>query len=368
MANATDAALEALLLKMQSDTCYPYTEGIQSAYKYFPSFAAGIIFCLLFGICFFYHTFQSIRLRAATSILLALGAFSTFTKPHSHHNRNPQEDHVFLMEKNVTNLASSLFIAELVGWGARTYSAKCPYNHNAFLAQEVTLIIAPVFFSAALYVLLGQLIVRLGPRSSLLTARWYAIIFCTCDVASLVVQAIGGAKASEAETDDEMLVGTHIMVGGIAFQLLTMTLFGGLVADFLWRVGLLGKNRGGELRDQVTGALRRLLAALLVSFAMIYVRSVYRTIELAQGWRGYLITHEAYFIALDAAIMVVAVAVFVPVDPAVVLRGEGCRRRRSGKKAGFSGRAGRGEKGALSTESDAEVGLATDAAPGSTRY
>lgn len=248
---------------------------------------------------------------------------------------------------------TSLLTAELIGWGARTYNAKCPYNHDAFLTQEVTLIIAPVFFSAALYVLLGRLIVGLGPRSSLLTAKWYAIIFCTCDVASLVVQAVGGAKASEADTDEEMNLGTHIMVGGIGFQLLTMTLFGGLFADFLWRV--LGRGAGGDLRGQVTGGMRRVLAALLVSFVMIYVRSVYRTIELAQGWRGFLITHEAYFIALDAAIMVVAVAVFVPVDPAVIFRGEG--------RPGYA-RKGSGEKRALS-ESDAEVGLAKDSAPGS---
>lgn len=84
MANTTDAALEALLLKMQTDTCYPYTEGISSAYKYFPSLAAGIVFCILFGIPFLYHTFQSVRLRAATSILLAFGALSTSTSMITH--------------------------------------------------------------------------------------------------------------------------------------------------------------------------------------------------------------------------------------------------------------------------------------------
>lgn len=78
MANATDrdAAELALLQQMEQATCYPYTEGVRSVYKYYPSLAAGIIFCILFGIPFFYHTFQSIRLRAATSIVLAFGALS----------------------------------------------------------------------------------------------------------------------------------------------------------------------------------------------------------------------------------------------------------------------------------------------------
>lgn len=206
--------------------------------------------------------------------------------------------------------------AEVIGWASRAYAAKCPYNSNAFLSQEVTLIIAPVFFSAALYVILGLLIVDLGRASSIISAKWYTVVFCTCDVISLVVQAVGGAMASTSDTDAQQTRGTHIMVAGIAFQLGTMTLFGLMVGDFIRRIG---SSRLG-MKQAVTPRLRLVLAAVLASFLMIYIRSIYRTIELAQGWNGYLITHEGYFIGLDAAIMVVAVAVFIPVDPAVVMR------------------------------------------------
>jgi hypothetical protein len=51
----------------------------------------------------------------------------------------------------------------------------------------------------------------------------------------------------------------------------------------------------------------------------IYVRSIYRTIELLQGWKGYLITHEEYFVALDGAMMVAAVVVFNVVHPGWLL-------------------------------------------------
>lgn len=33
-------------------------------------------------------------------------------------------------------------------------------------------------------------------------------------------------------------------------------------------------------------------------------------IELSQGWTGYVITHEVYFIVLDGAMMVIAVGIF----------------------------------------------------------
>ncbi len=177
--------------------------------------------------------------------------------------------------------------------------------------QITTLIIAPTFFAAGLYVLLGILIRLLGPQSSALSAAMYAIIFCTCDLISLVLQAIGGGLASTAsgELNGNTKPGTNIMVAGIAFQLGTMTFFAVLVLDFLRRASKL------DLPKQY----KRVLFAMFVSFTMIYIRSIYRTIELAQGWTGYLITHEGFFLGLDAAIMFVAVAVFLVFDPAVLL-------------------------------------------------
>lgn len=54
--------------------------------------------------------------------------------------------------------------------------------------QIVTLIIAPVFFTAALYVQLGQLIHVLGKQTSRLPARLYAYVFVSCDVLSMLIQ------------------------------------------------------------------------------------------------------------------------------------------------------------------------------------
>ncbi|KAH9227430.1 hypothetical protein K456DRAFT_57977 [Colletotrichum gloeosporioides 23] len=87
------------------------------------------------------------------------------------------------------------------------------------MSQIVTLIIAPVFFASAIYVLLGKLIINLGPSSSLISPKWYIIVFCTCDVLSLIIQAVGGAMVSKADTDEDMSMG---MLGGIAVQLFTI--------------------------------------------------------------------------------------------------------------------------------------------------
>jgi len=176
--------------------------------------------------------------------------------------------------------------------------------------QITTLIIAPVFFSAAAYITLGALIRIVGRSSSILSPRMYVIIFSTADVVSLVIQAIGGGSASVASNrGTNTKPGTNTMVAGILFQLATMVVFVGFMLDFLRRA----------IRMEKPGNTNRVIMAMSLSILTIFIRSIYRSIELLQGWKGYLITHERYFVALDAAMMVIACGVYNVVDPAVLL-------------------------------------------------
>jgi hypothetical protein len=175
--------------------------------------------------------------------------------------------------------------------------------------------IAPTFFTAGIYVLLGRFIQILGRESSMLKPSLYLWIFCTCDIVSLVIQAIGGGMASsEADkVNGDTAPGTHIMVAGIIFQLFSITIFVIFAADFVVRTM---RNR---LLQSLTGSIVPLLGAMIFSVLCIYIRSIYRTIELLQGWHGFLITHEKYFIALDGAMMVAAVVVFNIIHPGWLL-------------------------------------------------
>ncbi|KAA8646193.1 hypothetical protein EYZ11_010053 [Aspergillus tanneri] len=177
---------------------------------------------------------------------------------------------------------------------------------TAFLMQISTLIIAPTFFTAGIYILLGRFIQMLGRESSILSPNLYLWIFCTCDVVSLVVQAIGGGMAS-SESDKvggNTAPGTHIMVAGIVFQMFSITVFVACAADFVRRVIRY------RLLESTSGSIYPLLGAMVFSVLCIYVRSIYRTIELSEGWTGYLITTERYFIALDGAMMALSVIIF----------------------------------------------------------
>ncbi|OWZ38504.1 hypothetical protein C356_04296 [Cryptococcus neoformans c45] len=213
-----------------------------------------------------------------------------------------------------------------------------------FLMQIITLIIAPVFFSAWCYTILGMSINTLGQQYSFLRPKWYIIIFITCDFISLILQAVGGGWAASVDPPTPKMP-TNIMVGGIIFQLASMIVFAGLGVDFMQRAMRRRAYRGREgdevemlpsTPEQATGKegmyggyavarvtrgekeVRRwrwVMVGTGICSIMIIVRGIYRSVELIQGWDGYLITHEAYQDTLDGIPMIMALlatAVFHP--------------------------------------------------------
>ncbi|TFY55330.1 hypothetical protein EVG20_g9360 [Dentipellis fragilis] len=89
-------------------------------------------------------------------------------------------------------------ICEIIGWSARLWPSENPTLVTPYLMQIITTIMAPTFFVSANFIILGRIIRRLGQRYSHLSANWYTILFFSCDIVALVVQAIGGAMASQA--------------------------------------------------------------------------------------------------------------------------------------------------------------------------
>lgn len=121
------------------------------------------------------------------------------------------------------------------------------------------------------------------------------------------------ASAAANKPHGDTAPGTHIMVAGIVFQLVSVTVFVVCAADFVRR------TMRRRLLVRLAGSVGVLLGAMVLSVLCVYVRSIYRTVELSQGWKGFLIIREKYFVALDGAMMVVAVVVFNVLHPGWLL-------------------------------------------------
>ncbi|KAG1819583.1 RTA1 like protein-domain-containing protein, partial [Suillus subaureus] len=126
-------------------------------------------------------------------------------------------------------------LLEILGWSARLWSSRNPRLLTPYEMQIIGTIIAPTPLVAANFIILGKVITQIGSQYSHLTPKIYTIIFSVLlDVVCLIIQAVGGTfTAHAASMKTNTMMGTNIMLGGIAAQLFAIVIYVALVAETL---------------------------------------------------------------------------------------------------------------------------------------
>lgn len=246
-------------------------------------------------------------------------------------------------------------ILELLGYIGRTWSHFNLYARNAYLLQMVALTIAPVFTMAGMYFQLAKLIEIYSHKFAFLSSPLaYSQIFIFCDIVSLIIQAAGGGVAGGAVKNNKPLgPGEHIFIAGLAIQVATMSIFIFLWLDFVYKVYV--KTRMEHLNITSPFAINKLKSvfqedidylyrekyynirhsenrynrfalkyfpwAFTASICCIYTRCCYRLAELVNGFNGYIITHEIYFIVLDGVMILLATTIMMVFFPGFAFNG-----------------------------------------------
>lgn len=106
------------------------------------------------------------------------------------------------------------------------------------------------------------------------------------------------------------------MLAGLSFQVFTLSLFIILCAEYAYRV-VRSQNELNETHAKLRASkkFRAFLGALTLSTICIMIRSVYRVIEMAQGFEGSLIKNETLFFILEGVMVTLAVLVFNLLHP-----------------------------------------------------
>ncbi|CEP60708.1 phospholipid-translocating ATPase RSB1 LALA0_S01e17150g [Lachancea lanzarotensis] len=239
---------------------------------------------------------------------------------------------------------------EVAGYVGRALSHNDNTDINDYLLQFICLTIAPVFTMAGIYYQLGKLIEIYGHKFALIkNPMLYSYIFMGCDIVSLIIQAVGGGMSGSAAADyDNTATGDHIFVAGLAFQVASMSVFLFLWFQLAYQIFVATRIQHAGLsrpRWSLTSISQLELDylyrpkfeflrihpqrwvfiyfpwALTFSVIFVFIRCVYRVIELAEGWGGDLITHEVYFIILDALMMSLATTILSVFHPGLAFKG-----------------------------------------------
>jgi hypothetical protein len=139
------------------------------------------------------------------------------------------------------------------------------------------------------------------PISSRLHPNIYPLLSASTNILPFLLQAGGSTISANAViSGQDPKTGTHLLISGLVFQLVTMFLFGALCLEFGIRAHL-----RRQLFDPSTQGLRTLRrfrffwVALAYAYVLTIIRCIYRVVELSGGLSGELARNESMFIALE---------------------------------------------------------------------
>ncbi|GKT99366.1 rta1 [Fusarium langsethiae] len=238
-------------------------------YGYTPAFSLAVFAAAWFALFMDIHLFQTIRFRSWYFITFPVG-----------------------------------LLFEIVGYIARSLSAKKdPYHLLYFILNYFFIVTAPVFLAAGIYTILSALIPRLGRRYSLAPPKFILWFFITSDVIATVVQVTGAALIGVRQSNrEDPTVANNILLGGLAYQVFSISVFVILTATFLFRARREISARGKKLSV--------FCVAFSVATILVYLRTIFRLAETAEGLGGHLYSNEIYFACLEFAPIALAVLLF----------------------------------------------------------
>ncbi|KDN46468.1 hypothetical protein K437DRAFT_268116 [Tilletiaria anomala UBC 951] len=193
-----------------------------------------------------------------------------------------------------------------------------------YAVQSLFVILSPCAFLAFNYIAFGRTIVALDPalagckdaaprrraRSaySPLPPQLFGRVFVWSDVVTFLVQATGGGLQATGGTTATL--GSKIFLFGVTLQAVSYLVFVALVVTT--HVRLLKESSAHSLDYMLSShPAMRMLACLYFSSVFFVVRSIYRIVEMAEGYEGMLMSNEGFVIALDTVPLIVATGIWL---------------------------------------------------------
>ncbi|KAI8318707.1 hypothetical protein GQ54DRAFT_299955 [Martensiomyces pterosporus] len=195
-------------------------------------------------------------------------------------------------------------VAESLGY---IFRAVC-INHislGMFVAMNLFLLLPPNAFALYEYKTVGQVVRHSNVQAKhfWLRPKFITWFFFSSDVFSFLLQSTG---ASMMSSKDSAQSGKWIALVGLAVQLVFLACFV-VTAIYVHRDPSYKVARGRKDKTP-EGAKKRLMYTVFATIALIYIRSVYRLIEFADGYGGKIYSSEWPFYVFDFAMILAGFA------------------------------------------------------------
>ncbi|KAK5674189.1 hypothetical protein LTS10_013086 [Elasticomyces elasticus] len=189
-------------------------------------------------------------------------------------------------------------VLEVAGYVFRLLSSQNdPYSVPWFIVQYFCIVVAPVFFSAAIYTLVSVLINAYGKEHAPLPPKVVLGVFITFDIVATLIQIAGAALVGVAYSNQkDPTTPSNVLLAGLSIQVASFAVFLVVLAWTLFRT-----------KRSPVSVSWVFFTTLIVATLAVYLWTCFRLAEGAEGLMEELSTHEVYFGCLEFAPVVVAI-------------------------------------------------------------
>ncbi|KAI1116357.1 hypothetical protein F5Y14DRAFT_79575 [Nemania sp. NC0429] len=219
----------------------------------------------------------------------------------------------------VVPLAGGLAL-EVVGYIGRILLHSYPDSRTDFAVFLVGTTLGPTCICGAMFLIVPRIVAVYGDEYRSWRPAWYLLLLSLLTVVSLVLE-LAGSVVSTAEDDPAVVnAGSTVLVVGLVFQLLALGVF--VMHAVLFAIAL--RTRRHSLDPEFASVYNSnkftlLLVAFIVATTLIVLRTTYRTVQIAEGFRSSIAQAETLFLVLDGAAMLIATIWLLACFPARAL-------------------------------------------------
>lgn len=206
-------------------------------------------------------------------------------------------------------------VDEILGYVGRILYNQNPWGQTGFIMQIVLITIGPVFFCAAIYVMIYKMINYIDPTVARFNPRYIYWVFITSDIVSLILQAVGGAMSSTSNGSSS--AGVNIALAGLSIQVATLVFFMAICIDYAIRSRHTWSSSSAYA---ITLRFKVFVSFLTLATLTIFTRCCYRVYELSQGYSSTseALRDEPLFNALELSMVLIATYALIVAHPGPV--------------------------------------------------
>ncbi|KAG2183186.1 hypothetical protein INT43_006181 [Umbelopsis isabellina] len=192
---------------------------------------------------------------------------------------------------------------EAVGYYLRLYSGQHTANLDAYIPTALFLLLPPLVLAVASYRTLAHIMRMANIDTGRRAVKLIENAFLYLDIIAFFTQAAGSgmlAIQSMANT------GNKIAIAGMAISCLNFLVFATVIA-------VIHKATIRESPDVYRMHVKPLFFALYINIICLNIRSIYRLVEFADGFFGYVNTHEVFFLVFDTLLIFICICAWIAI-------------------------------------------------------